>query len=133
MNQMFKDLIGSIMEVYIDEMCVKSKQEESNIEHLTRIFVILCKFRMKLNSAKCVFGVSSGQFLGHVVSKLGIEPHPTQIKNLITEQEPRTIKDVQSLIGKIMALNRFIPRVFEKCRPFYKAIKGIKEINWGEE
>ena len=51
----------------------------------------------------------------------------------MTEQEPLTIKDVQSLIEKIMALNRFIPRVFEKSRPFYKAIKGAKEIDWGEE
>ena len=51
----------------------------------------------------------------------------------MTEHEPRTIKNVQSLVGKIMALNRFIPRIFEKCRPFYKAIRGAKEIDWGEE
>ena len=71
--------------------------------------------------------------LGTCSQQQGIELHPTKIKNLMTEQEPRTIKDVQSLIGKIMAQNRFIPRVSEKCRPFYKAIKCAKEIDWGEE
>ena len=59
MNKMFKDLIGNIMEVYIDDMCVKSKQKESHIEHLTRVFAIMCKFRMKLNPAKRAFRVSS--------------------------------------------------------------------------
>ena len=72
MNKMFKDLIENIMEVYIGDMCVKSKKKESYIEHLTRVFAILCKFQMKLNLAKCAFGVSFGQFLGHVVSKRGI-------------------------------------------------------------
>ena len=87
-NKMFKDLIGDIIEVYIDDMCVKSKKKKSHIEHLTRVFAILRKFRIKLNPAKCVFGVSSGKFLGHVVSKRGIEPYPMQIKNLMKEHEP---------------------------------------------
>ena len=77
MNKMFKDLIENIMVVYIDDMCVKSKQKESYIKHLTRVFTILHKFRMKLNPAKYVSKVSSRQFLGHVASKRGIEPHPT--------------------------------------------------------
>ena len=105
MNKMFKYLIGNMMEVCIYDMCIKSKQKESHIEHLTKVSTVLCKFRMKLNPVKCAFGVSSGQFLGHVVSKRETEPHPTQFKNLMTKQEPRTIKDVQSLIDKIMALN----------------------------
>ena len=72
MNKIFKQLIENIMEVYIDDMCVKRKQKESHIEHLAKVFTVLRKFRMKLNPAKCAFGVSSGQFLGHVVSKRGI-------------------------------------------------------------
>ena len=59
---------------------------------------------MKLNPTKCTFGVSSGQFLGHVDSKLGIVPHQPQIKNIIKEQEPKKIKDVQSLIGKVILI-----------------------------
>ena len=60
MNKIFKDLIGKIVEVYIDDMCVKSKQKESHIEQLTRVFVVLRKFRMKLNPTKRALGVSSG-------------------------------------------------------------------------
>ena len=73
---MFKDLIRNIIEIYIDDICIKSKQKESHIEHLTKVFTVLRKLRMKLNPAKYAFGVSSGQFFGHVVRKRGIEPHP---------------------------------------------------------
>ena len=68
-NKMLEDLIENMMEVYIDDMCIKSKKKESHVKHLTRIFTILRQFRMKLNPTKCAFGVSSRQFLGHVVSK----------------------------------------------------------------
>ena len=88
---------------------------------------------MKLHPAKCAFAVLSRQKLGHVVSKRGLEPDLTLIKNLRKEQEPRTIKDVQSLNGKIMALNCLIPRVSEKYGPHYKAIKGTKKSDYGEE
>ena len=60
MNKMFKELIRDIMEVYIDDMCVKRKKKESYIEHLARVFTIFWKFWMKLNPAKYAFGVSSG-------------------------------------------------------------------------
>ena len=133
MNKMFKDLIRNIMEIYSDDMCVKSKKKKSHFEHMTRVFATLRKFRTKLNPAKCTFGVSFRHFLGNVVSKRGTEPHLMQIENLMKEQEPRMINDVQSFISKIMALNRFISRVSKKCSPFYKAIKGTKEVDWGED
>ena len=74
-NKMFWDQLGKTMEVYIDDMVVKSKQKMDHIAHLSETFAILRHYGMRLNPSKCAFGVSSGQFLGHIVSKRGIEPN----------------------------------------------------------
>ena len=68
---------------------------------------------MKLNPLKCTFGVSSRKFLGHVVSKRGIEPNPTQVKMLSEIEKPRTVRDMQSLAEKITALGRFISKMLD--------------------
>ena len=65
---------------------------------------------MKLNPLKCAFGVSSGQFLGHVLSKRRIEPNTTHIKIVSKVEELRTVQDVQSFAGKIASLGRFISK-----------------------
>ena len=88
---------------------------------------------MKLNPLKCAFGVSSGQFLRHVVSKRGIEPNPTQLKSLSVIEEPKTVRDVQSLAGKIAALGRFISKMSDHCKPFFQCIKQSASLKWGEE
>ncbi|XP_074361144.1 uncharacterized protein LOC141701377 [Apium graveolens] len=79
-NMMFKDQIGKTMEVYVDDMLVKSKVAGDHIKHLMEMFDILRRFRMKLNPQKCVFGVESGKFLGFIVNHRGIEANPAKIK-----------------------------------------------------
>lgn len=78
-NEMFKDLLGDTMEVYIDDMLVKSKIAIDHVEHLKQAFDVLRKYGMKLNPSKCSFGVSAGQFLGYVVTQRGIEASPDQV------------------------------------------------------
>ena len=82
-NYMFRDLIGKSMEIYMDDLLVKSREESDHLRHLADAFNILRKFRMKLNPAKCAFGVSSGKFLGHLVSRRGIEANSEKIQALI--------------------------------------------------
>ena len=72
-NKIFRELIGKAMEVYIDNMLVKSLKTVDHIAHLKEAFGILRKHRMMLNPFKCIFGVSSGKFLGFLVIKQGIE------------------------------------------------------------
>lgn len=88
---------------------------------------------MKLNPTKCAFGVLPRQFLGHVVSRRGIEASPNQVKNILGAERPKTMKEVQSLVGKIVALGRFIAKISNKCKPLLESIKKTKEIKWGEE
>ena len=78
---------------------------------------------MKLNPSKCAFKVSSGKFLGFMVSQRGIEANPKKVKAILKISSPRTIKEVQSLIGKVVALNRFISKATDKCLLFFKTLK----------
>ena len=76
MTKMFKPQLGKNLEVYIDDMVVKSKVASEHMEDLTNIFEILRKHRPRLNASKCSFGVSSGKFLGYMVTHKGIEVNP---------------------------------------------------------
>ena len=78
---------------------------------------------MKLNSAKCSFGVSSRKFLGFMVSQREIEENPEKVKAILKMSSLKTIKEVQSLMGRVATFNRFVSKVTDKCLPFFKALK----------
>ena len=78
-NAMFKTQIGKTMEVYVDDMLVKSKEAKNHIEALDEMFQILRRYGMKLNPLKCSFGVASGKFLGFMVNAPSIEANPAQV------------------------------------------------------
>ncbi|XP_074346553.1 uncharacterized protein LOC141685345 [Apium graveolens] len=119
------------MEVYVDDMLVKSKVAGDHIKHLMEMFDILRRFRMKLNPQKCVFGVESGKFLGFIVNHRGIEANPAKIKALMDMKSPTNVKQVQSLTGRIAALNRFVSKSSDRCKEFFKAIKlAGKDFVW---
>ena len=80
MTRMFKPQLGKNIEVYIDDMVVKSKVVSEHVGDLGSIFEILRKYKLRLNASKCSFGVRSGKFLGYMVTHQGIEVNPNQIK-----------------------------------------------------
>ena len=86
---------------------------------------------MKLNTNKCAFGVLSGKFLGFMVSHRGIEANLDKIQAILNMEPPRNIKEVQSLTGRVPALNRFVSKVTDKCLPFFKVLKTAFE--WIDE
>ncbi|KAL5552836.1 hypothetical protein UlMin_040237 [Ulmus minor] len=129
-NKMFKDQIGKTMEVYVDDMLVKSLKTEEHIQNLKETFEILRRYKMKLNPSKCAFGVSSGKFLGFMVNHRGIEANPAKIQALLDMEPPRKIKEVQRLTGRIAALNRFISRATDRCKPFFQALRKGKDFIW---
>ena len=86
---------------------------------------------MKLNPTKCVFVVSSGKFLGFMVSQRGIEANPDKIKAIMEIKSLKTVKEVHSLTRKVVALNRFVSRATDKCLPFFKVLK--KAFQWTDE
>ncbi|GMH08788.1 hypothetical protein Nepgr_010628 [Nepenthes gracilis] len=92
-NKMFEKQIGRNMEVYVYDMLVKSKVTDDHIRDLTKSFEVLRNHHMKLNPAKCVFGVASDKFLGFIVSQQGIEANPVKIKALTDMAPPRSINN----------------------------------------
>ena len=83
---MFNDLIGKTMEVYVNDMLVKSRIAGDHLEHLRQIFTILQKYQIKRNPLKCAFKVGSGEFLGFMVNQQGIEANPAKIKNALGDE-----------------------------------------------
>ncbi|KAL5575739.1 hypothetical protein UlMin_017438 [Ulmus minor] len=132
-NKMFKQQIGKTMEVYVDDMLVKSLKADEHINNLRESFEVLREYKMKLNPAKCAFGVTSGKFLGFMVNHRGIEANPAKIQALLNMESPRKVKEVQSLTGRVAALNRFISRATDKCQPFFRALRKGKDFSWTAE
>ncbi|KAM2686311.1 hypothetical protein EV2_009212 [Malus domestica] len=133
-NSMFTEQIRKSMEVYVDDMLVKSKHADQHITNLYETFTILKRYRMRLNPNKCAFGVGFGKFLGFMINQRGIEANPEKIKAILDMKELVTSKDIQSLTGKVAALTRFISKATDRCAPFFKALKGSKKyITWTDE
>ena len=132
-NMMFADQIGRTIEVYINDMLVKSLEAEDQICHLQQAFSTLRKYNMKLNPAKCSFGVSSDNFLGYIVTHWGIEANPKQIRAIHSIPSPKNVKEVQKLTGRMPALSRFISRLSNKSHAFFGTLKSPKYFQWTEE
>ncbi|XP_064945551.1 uncharacterized protein LOC135597052 [Musa acuminata AAA Group] len=132
-NKMFAHQIGRNMEVYVDDMIVKSQKTEAHIADLAEAFSTLRKFGMRLNPTKCAFGVTSGKFLGFIIHERGIDANLEKVQAIINMQSPRTIKDLQRLNGRIVAISRFLARLGDHCLPFFRALKDPKKFRWTTE
>ena len=128
---MFSAQIGRNMEVYVDDMLVKSKEESTHLDDLKETFTTLRQYQMKLNPSKCAFGVVSGKFLGFMVSQRGIEANPEKVKAILNMTSPKTVKEVQKLTGRISALNKFVSKATNKCLSFFKTLK--QAFAWTDE
>ena len=125
--------MGKNIKVYIDDMVVKSKIVSEHIGDLTNIFKILKGHKLRLNASKCSFGVGLGKFLGYMVTHRGIEVNPDQVKAINNLQPPQNPKEVQKLTGMTAALNRFISRSADRCRPFFQLMNKWKGFERTEE
>ena len=105
MTRMFKSQLGNNIEVYIDDMIVKSKVVSEHMEDLENIFEILRRHKLCLNASMCSFGIALGKFMGYMVTYRGIEVNPDQIKVINNLQPPWNSKEVQKLTGMATALN----------------------------
>ena len=105
MTRMFEPQLGKNIEVYIVDMVVKSKVEYEHVNDLRDIFEILRKHKLRLNAFKCSFGISSGKFLGYIVTHCGIKVNPDQIKAINNLQLPQNPKEVQKLTRMTVTFN----------------------------
>nr|GEZ74704.1 reverse transcriptase domain-containing protein [Tanacetum cinerariifolium] len=106
MEKAFENQMGRNIEVYMDDLVVKSHTEVEMVRDIEETFQTLRKINMKLNPKKCSFGLAEGLFLGYVITPEGIKPCPDKTTAVLQLPSPQTIKEVQSLNGKLASLNR---------------------------
>ena len=126
MTRMFKPQLGKNIKVYINDMVVKSKVVSEHMGDLGDIFEILRKHKLRLNTSKCSFGVGSDKFLGYMVTHHEIKVNLDQVKAINSLQPPRNPKEFQKLTGMIAALNQFISRSADRCKPFFQLLNKWK-------
>ncbi|GKC46295.1 reverse transcriptase domain-containing protein [Tanacetum coccineum] len=119
----FEGQVGRNLEVYVDDLVIKSHTEDELVRDIVETFRALRKINMKLNPKKCTFGATEGMFLGYLIEPDGIKPCPEKTKAVIQLPSPRTMKEVHSLNGKLAGLNRFLSKSADKSLPLFKTLK----------
>ncbi|CAL9021206.1 unnamed protein product [Prunus brigantina] len=134
MNLIFHDLIGRTVEVYIDDVVVKSPSKADHVGHLRQAFNRMRAHGLKMNPKKCAFGVTAGNFLGFLVHQRGIEVDKNKATTIMAAPPPRTKKELQSFLGKVNFLRRFISDLAGKIwslTPLLK-LKDTERFVWGQ-
>jgi hypothetical protein len=125
--------IGKNVEAYVDDVVVKTTDEDDLITDLAQTFTNLRHYRWKLNLEKCIFGVPSGKLLGFMVSHRGTEANPTKVDAIRRMNRPTGKKDVMKLTGMMALVGRFINKLGEKGLPFFKLLKKSDKFEWTDE
>jgi len=130
MTKIFHDMIHKEIEVYVDDMIVKSGTEEEHVEYLLKMFQRLRKYKLRLNPNKCTFGVRSGKLLGFIVSQKGIEVDPDKVRAIREMPAPKTEKQVRGFLGRLNYISRFISHMTATCGPIFKLLRKDQWIVW---
>ena len=133
MVTLFNDMIHKEVEVYVDDMISKSHTEEEHIIHLQKLFERLRKFRLRLNSNKCTFGIRSGKLLGFIVSQRGIKVDPDKVKVIQEMPAPKIEKEVCGFLGRLNYISRFISYLTATCEPIFKLLRKNQTVVWNDD
>ncbi|GAU50056.1 hypothetical protein TSUD_186910 [Trifolium subterraneum] len=133
MTTLLHDMMHKEIEVYVDDMIVKSGTEEEHVEYLSKMFQRLRKYRLRLNPNKCTFGVRSGKLLGFIVSQKRIEMDPDKVRAIREMPAPQTEKQVRGFLGRLNYISRFISHMTATCGPKFKLLRKNQGIVWTED
>ena len=118
---------------YIDDVLIASPDSATHKEHVMTLLQRFHDYGIVINKTKCVFGVASLTFLGHVIDSRGITPHPDKVTAVTTAPEPRTAKGLRRFLGQVTFYHRFIPKAAAIMAPLTELLKGgTKDIAWTE-
>ena len=129
MNKVFAELIGSLREVYIDDILVKTKEEGSLLSNLEVVFGRLRQHNMRLNPHKCAFVIAVGKFLGFMLTHRGIEANPDKCRAILEMKNLTTMKEERRLIGRITSFSRSMVALARKALPFFSLLRREKPSN----
>ena len=125
--------MGQCVEVYVDDMVVKSPSHHQHAQDLSAVFSALRQYNFRLNPDMCVFGVDRGKFLRFMLTQRGIEANPEKCNAIIEMHSPTTIKEVQRLIGRLTAISRFLPKLAEQTQPIVQLLKKSARFTWMDD
>ncbi|GAU40178.1 hypothetical protein TSUD_292830 [Trifolium subterraneum] len=133
MNKVFHNEIGDMLEVYMDDMIVKSEEEIDHTVHLKRVFHQARKFNMRFNPEKCTFGVKAGKFLGFYLTERGIEANPDKCRAFFDYPTPKSKKSIQTLNSMLTSMARFVAKSAQHALPLFKLLRKETTFEWTEE
>ena len=132
MQYIFADMLHEEMEDYVDDIIVKSRTRACHCKVLQRVLHRCRVNNLKLNPRKCAFGVSLGQFLGFLVHERGIQVDPAKIQAIRDMSPPTSLRQLQSFLGKLNYIRRFIPDLSAKILPLTQLLKKGNNFEWEE-
>ncbi|WKA08947.1 hypothetical protein VitviT2T_026629 [Vitis vinifera] len=121
------------VEVYVDDMIVKSRDRPDHLAALERFFERIRQFRLRLNPKKCTFEVTSRKLLGYMVSERGIEVDLDKIKAILDMPAPRTEREVRGFLGRIQYISRFIARLIDIYEPIFQLLRKSQPTVWDDQ
>jgi hypothetical protein len=118
MNLIFHELLDIIVEVYIDDIVIKSASLDSHLADLHLAFEKMRQYGLKMNSLKCVFGVSASKFLGFIIHEYGIKIDPKRVESMKKVKAHTCKKELQNFLGKVNYLRRFVSNLLRRVKAF---------------
>ena len=114
---LFHDMMHRNVEVYIDDMIMKSRDKANHLTTLRRFFERIWKFRLR-HPKMCTFGVTSRKLLGHIVSERGIEVDPDKIRAIVDMPASRIEWGIKDSLGRLQYISHFIARLIDIYKPW---------------
>jgi hypothetical protein len=130
MDFFFRDLIQKIIEIYQDNLTIVSKDRKDHLSHVRIVFEQCRKYGISLNPKKSIFGIDEGKLLGHVASQGGVSIDPERVQSIKYVSPPTNIKSLQSFLGKINFIHRFVPNFSERIKPLSALMKKDVSFRW---
>ena len=114
---------------YVDDIAVKSRHKNDHLYDLRTMFDIMRAYQLKMNPTKSFLDVSSGKFLGFIVTSKGIHLDPDKVKAIQSMQPPKNLKELRGLQVKLAYIRRFIANLLGRCQPFTRLMeKGVSFV-----
>jgi hypothetical protein len=133
MHISFDDLIGKIIQVYLDDLIVYSRNQQDHFDHLKKKFLRCRKFGISLNPVKSIFGMTQGKLLGYIVSDSRISIDPKRVIAIQNIQSPTSKKEIQSFMGKINFVRKFIPEFARMVKPTHNMLKQDRSFSCNDD
>ena len=130
---MLHDMMHNEVEVYVNDMIVKSKDKGGHIINLRKFFKRIKEYRLRLNPQKCTFGVTTGKLLGFLVSIRGIEVDPSKITAILEMPPPKNEKEIKGFLGRLQYISQFIAKLTSTCEPIFKLLRKNEPHTWNDE